>query len=329
MRYAEPKAFPFFLSRVEKEALPCSTAAAIVIGLLETIVHRQADLVERIQDEVESTAQGIFEIKGGQQTRNRRLDLLLKAIGKEGDITSRAQESAVSLDRVMTFFANAVRERNDDPRILQRIETVHRDIASLMEHMRSLTNRIMFLLDATLGMINIEQNQIIKIFSVLAVVLLPPTLVGTDLRHELQAHAGARMAARATHGRSVLMVALGDPAVRLFPPPRLAVTACVTNSPARGAPAPSAAQMASVVMMPRCSMNSSSDGQRRQRQRDPIQARRIGHIEPQGPAHVSVTLPKSTWSANQTVRLRMTPTTAAVTAASADCSRGAVRSRSM
>lgn len=179
VRYAEPKAFPFFLSRVEKEALPCSTAAAIVIGLLETIVHRQADLVERIQDEVERTAQGIFEIKGGQQTRNRRLDLLLKAIGKEGDITSRAQESAVSLDRVMTFFANAVRERKDDARILQRIDTVHRDIASLMEHMRSLTTRIIFLLDATLGMINIEQNQIIKIFSVLAVVLLPPTLVGT------------------------------------------------------------------------------------------------------------------------------------------------------
>lgn len=179
VRYAEPKAFPFFVSRVEKEALPCNGAATILAGLLETIVHRQADLIERIQDEVEKTAQGIFEIKGGQQTRNRRLDLLLKAIGKEGDITSRAQESAVSLDRVMTFFANAVRERNDDTRILQRIETIQRDIASLMEHMRFLTNRVMFLLDATLGMINIEQNQIIKIFSVLAVALMPPTLVGT------------------------------------------------------------------------------------------------------------------------------------------------------
>ena len=179
VRYAEPKAFPFFLSRIEKEALPCGSAAAILIGLLETIVHRQADLVERVQDEVEKTAQGIFEIKGGQHTKNRRLELLLKAIGKEGNITSRAQESAVSLDRVMTFFANAARERDDDARVLQRIKTTRRDISSLMEHMRSLTNRITFLLDATLGMINIEQNQIIKIFSVLAVVLLPPTLVGT------------------------------------------------------------------------------------------------------------------------------------------------------
>lgn len=179
VRYAEPKAFPFFLSRVEKEALPCNSAVVILTGLLETIVHRQADLIEKIQDEVERTAHGIFDIKGGQQTRNRRLDLILKAIGKEGDITSRAQESAVSLDRVMTFFASAVRERKDDERILHRIETIHRDIASLMEQMRFLSNRIMFLLDATLGSINIEQNQIIKIFSVLAVALMPPTLVGT------------------------------------------------------------------------------------------------------------------------------------------------------
>jgi magnesium transporter len=179
VRYAEPKAFPFFLARIEKEALPCNSAAAIMVGLLETIVHRQADLVERLQDEVEKTAQGIFDIKGGGQTRNRRLDLLLRAIGKEGDITSRAQESALSLDRVMAFFTHAMRERGDDARVVQRIETVHRDIASLMEHMRALSNRIMFLLDATLGMINIEQNQIIKIFSVLAVALMPPTLVGT------------------------------------------------------------------------------------------------------------------------------------------------------
>ena len=199
-------------------------------------MHRQADLVERIQDEVERTAQGIFEIKGGQQTRNRRLDLLLKAIGKEGDITSRAQESAVSLDRVMTFFAKAVRERNDDAHILQRIDTAHRDIASLMEHMRFLTNRIMFLLDATLGMINIEQNQIIKIFSVLAVVLLPPTLVGTDLRHELQAHAGARLGARLSMGARP-DGDIGGASVRLFPSPRLAIASGKSRQSC-GLPAP-------------------------------------------------------------------------------------------
>ena len=179
VRYSEPKSFPLFLSRVEKGDVPCSSGPAIMTGLLESIIHRQADLIERIQDEVDRLALQIFEIKGGQATRNRRLDVLLKGTGKEGDLTSKAQESAFSLERVLTYLQHAVTERGDDARVLPRIETARRDIGSLMEHMRFLNNRTTFLLDAALGMINIEQNQIIKIFSIVAVVLMPPTLVGT------------------------------------------------------------------------------------------------------------------------------------------------------
>jgi len=187
VRYAEPKAFPLFLARVEKGDLACNGAAAIGAGLIESIIHREADLIERIQDEVDRTAPVIFELKGGQQTRTRRLDAILKAIGKQGDTNARAQESALSLDRVLTYFANASRERGDDTRIVQRIEVAQRDIASLLEHMRFLSNRIAFLLDATLGMISNEQNQIIKLFSVAAVMLMPPTLIasiyGMNFKH--------------------------------------------------------------------------------------------------------------------------------------------------
>jgi magnesium transporter len=187
VRYCDPKAFPLFISRVEKGDVTCTSAASTLIGLLEAIIHRAADLIERIQDEVEKLAQAVFAIKGGQQTRTRRLDVFLKTVGKEGDMTSRAQESALSLDRVLTFFQNAARERKDDPSIVQRIEITHRDAASLMEHTRFLAGRIAFLLDATLGMINIEQNAIIKIFSVAAVALMPPTLVasiyGMNFKH--------------------------------------------------------------------------------------------------------------------------------------------------
>ncbi len=187
VRYAEPKAFPLFLARVEKGDLACSSAAAIMAGLVESIIHREADLIERIQDEVDRTAPIIFELKGGQQTRTRRLDSILKAVGKQGDTNARAQESALSLDRVLTYFADAARERGDDARILQRIDVAHRDIGSLMEHMRFLSNRILFLLDATLGMISTEQNQTIKLFSVAAVMLMPPTLIasiyGMNFKH--------------------------------------------------------------------------------------------------------------------------------------------------
>ena len=187
VRYAEPKAFPLYLQRVEKGDAACTTGASIMIGLIEAIIHRMADLIERIQDEVDRLAQSVFDLRGGKQTRNRRLDVMLKRIGKAGDITARAEESATSLNRLLHFFVQATQERGDDPRIRQRIKGVHRDINSLMDHTRFLMGRISFILDATLGMIATEQNQIIKLFSVMAVILLPPTLIasiyGMNFRH--------------------------------------------------------------------------------------------------------------------------------------------------
>jgi magnesium transporter len=187
VRYAEPKAFPLYLQRVEKGDAPCTTGATIMTGLIDAIVHRMADLVERIQDEVERLAQSVFDLRGGQQTRNRRLDVTLKRIGKAGDITARAEESAASLNRLLLFFVQATQDRGDDPRIRQRIKAAQRDINSLMDHTKFLSQRIGFILDATLGMISNEQNQIIKLFSVMAVILLPPTLVasiyGMNFKH--------------------------------------------------------------------------------------------------------------------------------------------------
>jgi len=200
VRYAEPKAFPMFLARAEKGQTPCASGPDIMIGLIESLIHRQADLIERIQDDVDRLAPSVFVIKGGQQTRGRRLDVALRTIGKEGDIIARVQESAFSIDRVLAFFANAMRERGGDAKISKRIKSAQRDISSLLDNMRFLSTRLEFLLEATLGMINIEQNQIIKLFSVAAVVFLPPTLIasiyGMNFKHmpELDWHLGYPLA---------------------------------------------------------------------------------------------------------------------------------------
>jgi magnesium transporter len=187
VRYAEPRAFPLFLQRVEKGDLIASSGAAVMTGLIEAIIDRTADLIERLQDDVEKLAAGVFEIKGGQQTRSRRLDVMLRSTGRVGDLTARVQESAVSIDRLLTYFAAAARERDYDHRVLKHIETAQRDVSSLMEHARFLSNRISFLLEAILGMINIEQSGIIKIFSVASVALMPPTLIasiyGMNFKH--------------------------------------------------------------------------------------------------------------------------------------------------
>jgi magnesium transporter len=187
VRYAEPRAFPLFISRALKRDASCMSGVAVLVGLLEAIIDREADRVERIQLEVDRLAQSIFDIKGGSQTRGRRFDVVLKTIGRQGELTSRSRESLLSLDRVSTYAAHAMVERGDDKTLRARIKTAHRDVASLSYHVDFMTSRITFLLDATLGMINNEQNSIIKIFSVLAVALMPPTLVasiyGMNFRH--------------------------------------------------------------------------------------------------------------------------------------------------
>ena len=155
------------------------TGPDVLIGLLETIVQRQADHIERIQDEVETIAPQIFGQKSAGGVRGRRLDVLLRTVGRAGDLTSRAQESAVSVNRTLYYFADAARARGDGNGLIARIDSAARDVTSLVEHLRSLSGRTAFLLDATLGSISNEQNQIIKLFSVMAVMLMPPTLVAS------------------------------------------------------------------------------------------------------------------------------------------------------
>ncbi len=180
VRYTEPKAFPLFLSRVESGDAPCSSAAAIMVGLIETMIHRTADLIERVQDDVDKLAQNLFDLdERHQKQHTQRLGMFLKHTGKQGDIVARVQESTMSMDRLLLYFYDAARGRKDDQRTLNRIDIAHRDIAALMENMRFLSNRMSFLLDATLGMISNQQNQIIKLFSVMAVMLMPPTLVAS------------------------------------------------------------------------------------------------------------------------------------------------------
>jgi magnesium transporter len=179
LRYAEPRAFSLFAARCRKPDPVLTNGTAVLLGLIETIIDRMADYIERIQGEVEILSRSIFEMKGGTASRQKRFDVLLKSIGREGELTSRARESTHSLGRLLTFLTQVVNERKADKLMKARVRTAARDVASLTDHVSFLSNKIVFLLDATLGMINIEQNNIIKIFSIVAVVLLPPTLIAS------------------------------------------------------------------------------------------------------------------------------------------------------
>ena len=179
VRYAEPRAFSIFASRCNRQETNLAKGTAVLMGLLDTIVDRLADFVERVQSEVETLSHSVFENKGKVASRQRRFDVLLQSIGREGEIASKARESCHSLGRLLTFLAFAVNERKEGKPVYARVRAAARDVNSLTDHATFLSGKIIFLLDATLGMIQIQQNDIIKIFSVAAVVFLPPTLIAS------------------------------------------------------------------------------------------------------------------------------------------------------
>jgi len=179
VRYAEPRAFPIFLSRAEKGDVAAGSALAILLGLLEAIIDREADIIERLQADTDRLAHSIFYMKGGTATRTRRFDVILKQIGQAGEVASKLRDSLLSLGRLLTYLGQITAQRKDAESTREQIRMAGRDVQSLADHLGYLNSRIAFLLDASLGLVSIEQNQIIKLFSVVAVVLLPPTLVAS------------------------------------------------------------------------------------------------------------------------------------------------------
>ncbi|RVD35485.1 magnesium transporter, partial [Mesorhizobium sp. M4A.F.Ca.ET.020.02.1.1] len=164
VRYHEPKAFKTFPLRAEKVATGCTSGDTILIGLLEAIVDRLADILERAGRDVEAISRDIFEARSTKVSkRNRDFQELLKAIGRKEDIASSIRDSLISLQRLAGFLAHVATQTKMSKDIRARVKTLSRDVLSLADHATFLSQKISFLLDATLGMISIEQNAIIKI----------------------------------------------------------------------------------------------------------------------------------------------------------------------
>lgn len=180
VRYHEPRAFQTFPMRAEKADTGCTNGENILVSLLEAIVDRLADVLERASREVVDLSQDIFHSKEKKASkRDRDFQEILRRIGGKEDLVSKIQDSLLTLQRLSGFLANVVSQDMHGKGLRARVKTISRDVVSLSDHASFQTQKITFLLDATLGMINIEQNAIIKIFSVAAVVFLPPTLVAS------------------------------------------------------------------------------------------------------------------------------------------------------
>ncbi len=177
-RYADPTPVRRFMSYVERSPAACTSSSTLLAGLLEAFTERIADLLERVQAELDAVSLTIFPRTDGSAASNRDLHAMIQKIGANGDLISKARESLVSFQRLLMYVQQATNVTlSQDQR--GRFKSTLRDVQSLSDHASFLNSKVQFLLDAVLGLINLEQNNIIKIFSVAAVMFLPPTLVAS------------------------------------------------------------------------------------------------------------------------------------------------------
>ncbi len=199
MRYDEPRPFTIVGNKLARLCSPTITGETVMMELLDAVIDRAADILERIGADVDQVSHDIFEPED-LPVRARSYNDILKTIGRKGDLTSKVRESLVSIGRLLLYLANEADSMRWAKEPKAQLKGMQRDVQSLSDHATYLSSKIQFLLDAMLGVVSLEQNNIIKIFSVMAVVLMPPTLDRVDLRHEFQGHAGARMELRLSVG---------------------------------------------------------------------------------------------------------------------------------
>lgn len=175
IRYIDPQPFRTFAARCERTTVHATKAEQILLGLLDVIVDRMADVLERAGADIESISRNIFNPDPGAKTGSRDFQGILRALGRKHDLTGKMRESLLTVSRVLTFLTQALDDKPTKD-VKAHLKTLTRDVQSLQDHTSYLGSKLNYLLDATLGLINIDQNNIIKIMSVAATVFLPPTL---------------------------------------------------------------------------------------------------------------------------------------------------------
>jgi magnesium transporter len=187
VRYDEPRPFMMVGNRLARVCSPAIGGQTVLMDLLDAVIDRAADILEKIGAEVDQVSHDIFEPEDSRADRTRSYNQILRAIGRKGDLASKVRESLVSIGRVLVYLVHEADNMRWAKEQRAQLRGMQRDVQSLSDHAAYLSNKIQFLLDAMLGVVTIEQNNIIKIFSVAAVALMPPTLIasiyGMNFKH--------------------------------------------------------------------------------------------------------------------------------------------------
>ncbi len=183
VRYYACESFDIFGQKLGKATSPPSPDA-IAIGLVNTTINRSARALNKAGVSLDAIASRVFRAKDNKENRNQIYSDTLWDLGREDEKISNLRESMVSIERLLLFLAA---DSNDDvakqdkaqKAVRAATKTALRDLQSLEEDASFKAQKVQFLLDATLGLINLAQNDIIKLFSVLAVIFMPPTVIAS------------------------------------------------------------------------------------------------------------------------------------------------------
>jgi magnesium transporter len=174
-RYSDPLPFRRFITYAARHPAVTTSGAMVLAGLLEAIINRIADVLEKVGGDVDAISSKIF-FRSYDSSAPLDFGHVLERIGQSGDLVSKASESLVSLTRLLGFVQQSGNTQvTQDARA--RYRTLSRDVLAMSDHSNFLGNKVQFLLDATLGMVSIDQNNVVKIFSVVTVFMLPPSFI--------------------------------------------------------------------------------------------------------------------------------------------------------
>ncbi len=179
IRYATPKPVRTFENHARRDPELVRDGPTALVRLLDAIIDRLADEIEVVSAKMENLSQEIFQ---EQQDQRRipaeKLTALLTSIGRTQTLLTKIRYSAVSTNRMLSFLGGSSLIHDENHTELRyHLTSLTTDVTSLSEHASFLSDNLTFLLDASLGLISIEQNAAMKLFSWAAVIFLPPTLV--------------------------------------------------------------------------------------------------------------------------------------------------------
>lgn len=181
IRYTRPKSFSSVASRMMRFPLLCTSPEIVLANIIDALVNKIADVLEEAGNELDALLKSIFEKTHNHQIiSTKHYNKIIRKIGYMGNLISKNRESLVSINRMLIYFSQIDETRYVGKREHRvRFKHIIRELHSLGEYATFLSQRNSFLLDATLGMISVEQNMIIKVFTVAAAVFMPPTLIAS------------------------------------------------------------------------------------------------------------------------------------------------------